>query len=433
MNNNVNQENNINTNDSNMNNNTNTSQIINNNPNDSNDNDRQNKKKVKFIVIGVIVVIIILGAFVLIMIGSYISRNKYNKNADNTNNIDNKYKWYTPSKSDYKIDVHYDTKNQNYSNVHFSTDNNSDGEILGTYYCESSSCKSIKVSEKGYVLIKDIDYIIYDYMSNKAARLNINYEPSNTNDIEFLEKYNKLVGIYYSYDGGSYLYYGAYFAPIGGKEAIYTKYDLFSTIKGDNLLVPSDKTIEYYNLKNGELDKILNINVSGSVKLIQKNSDLLYIDDNYFLNDGYVTIYNNNLEEVLKFQSSWYYVDDKYIYFYDWEQGNLNKYDSTGKLVKTINNIDMVRSFSDGYSFIIDNKNQLKLINLDNNVIEEFETIQDGKQAFVEEDGEEFPTGFYGYDKNRNYIVKVSVRNGEKYRTYLYNTVTGEKGSVDTK
>ncbi len=425
--------NNINANDSNMDTSTNGSQIINNNRNNSNDNNRQNKKKVKFIVIGVIVAIIILGVFVLIMVGSSISRNKYNKITDNTNNIDNKYKWYTPEKSDYKIDVHYDTKNQNYSNVHFSTDNNSDGEILGTYYCESNSCKSIEVSEKGYVLIKDIDYIIYDYMSNKAARLNMNYEPSNTNPIEFLEKDNKLVGIYYSYDGGSYLNDGAYFVPIGGKEAIYTKYCLYPTIKGDNLLVSYDKTIEYYDLKKGKLDKTIDINVSGFVELIQKNSDLLYIDDNYSDDHGYVTIYNNNLEEVLKFQSSWYYFDDKYIYFYDWKQRSLNKYDSTGELFKTINNIDMVRKFKDGYSFIIDNKNQLKLINLDNNVIEEFGTIQDGKQAFYEQDGEEFPTGFYGYDKNRNYIVKVSVRNGEKYRTYLYNMTTGEKESVDTK
>ena len=415
-----------------MNNNVNTNQMINNNPN-KNDNNEKNKKKVRFIVIGIVSAIIILisGVFLLLVLGgSYISSITYddtdNKNSiDNTNNI-NKYEWYTPAKSNYKIDVHYDIKNQNYSNVHFKTDDNSDGEILGTYYCESSSCKSIAVSEKGYVLIKDINYIIYDYKSDKAIKLNSGYITSNQYHIRFLEKNNELAGIYFTDSGYSY------FIPVGSEKTITIKGDSYGgIIKGDYLLVSNGKVINYYNLKSGILDKTVDVKASGSVELISKNNDLLYIDVNYMNGSGYVTIYNNNLSEVLKFQTTWYYIDDKYIYTYDSKQRNLDKYDLNGKLVKRIDNIDIVSSFDDGYLFIVDNKNKLKLADLDNNVIKEFETIQDGKQAFYQEDGEEFPYGLYGYDKNRNLIKKISARIGKNYRTYIYNTVTGEKSSVD--
>ena len=397
-----------------------------------------NKKEKKTAIIVAIVIILVFGSLSFLVLGN-LSKNNYNEEDnynENTDNSSSNNEWYTPTKSDYKIDVHYDIKNQNYSNVHFKTDNTSDGEVLSTYYCTSSSCKAEAISEKGYVLINDIGYVIYDYMTNKATKLDLTYISSDVVRlyIKFLEKDDKLKGIYFKDSKASH------FIPVGNGKPILMDSSSYTTaeIEDDYLVVANKNVINYYNLENGTLDKTLDVKVDGDVELIPKNKNLLYVDNNYTNDSGYITVYNNNMDAVLKFQSAWYYIDDENIYFYNLKKENqsLDKYDSSGKLVKQIDNIKLVSNIENGYSFMLDNENKLKLIDLNNNVIEEFETISDGSAAFYQRLGEEFPYGVFGYDKNRNFIIKVSARTKSSgshtsYRTYIYNTVTGEKSSVD--
>ena len=119
---------------------------------------------------------------IIIVLAAYMVNDKLKENKDN--NIDNKKNntkevsdgWYEPTGTAKELDL-YKITGEYWNDIvtNKETIDNSytvSSKKVGTYKCNNNNCKLFSASNESekLVLIKDEDYIIYNYKTNKAKK-----------------------------------------------------------------------------------------------------------------------------------------------------------------------------------------------------------------------------------------------------------------------
>ena len=311
----------------------------------------------KAICLVLVLIIIVLAAY---MVNDKLKENK-NNNIDNKKNNTKEVSngWYEPTGTAKELDL-YKITGEYWNDIvtNKETINNSDtgsSKKVGTYKCNNNNCKLFSASNESekLVLIKDEDYIIYNYKTNKAKKVDFGKYTGKVNYIDDIDINDSGLGALYIgvQDAGKETYFKIVIANDGPET-------LFGLIDGEGNIIVM--------LKDDELNKDELWNSS-------EMSNVVYFDD-----------------------GSVYYIDgNRYV-----------KYDpTTKKLEKSRYYHSTVLIDDKGYIVVVDNDNYLKVLNLKGKVLSKLTKIDDSMKIHS------MLSGWFEQDKKAGiYIVVENPR-----------------------
>ncbi len=325
-----------------------------------------NKKALTFLICVILII-------TLLIIGIIIKSN--NQNVNKKNKVEEKTnddEWYTPSGELSKLYFYYNEKEDVLTYEKESNKINVDEayKMVGTYNCGISSCDVFDINkQKGEVIIKDTNYVIYDYIKNKARNLNL--PDANYGSIEFLSYEDKDYGLSVSNINGLYAFYSLVLDDFTTdfKYSNIFKNEKAALVKGNISVVENDDGFKYsiVSYKNGKV-------IKSSDKYLGSfgNGNNIYYYENYEPNYGYdVVIYNDNFDDILN--------GERFSLFSVTLSGNLvlkakdenlfKVYNKEGTLVKRSKDYKDVVMLLNDYAVVVDNDDYLKIIDTDANVV----------------------------------------------------------------
>lgn len=280
---------------------------------------------------------------------------------------------------------------------------------INSYKCSFSDCKTYGFNkEKSYVIIKDNDYVIYNYDNNSYKKINL--PNANYNSISFLTHNKKDYGLVVSDIYDKYAFYDL------KREKFTTKF-MFKKILTDETACLLNKNIIVldenlkYQVINYENDKIMvtNDNYIGTIG----NDNMVY----YYTkeNDGKVMLYNNKLKPLLG--------NNTYLKYGVSSAGNLalssdlisfDIFNKNGTFVKKSKPYKNIFIILDNYVVVKDNDDYLKIINYDGNIIHKITLLTDNDKVATESSGLKQING-------KNVLYLTVINNLNKKTIYYYN------------
>lgn len=386
--------------------------------------------------------------FILVVIASF-SLGYFLSNLGNTNKKDIiteknlndviESDWITPkgTKGEVAIYQSLDTKALIISNDDESLKDENLYKKKYTYKCNDADCVGISLYEDlNYVVIKDKDYVIYDYYNNRYKKINIEEDISFENII--LLNYNKEV-------------YGYALVDENNKVAIYNDekeklitdfeynniyYDENPELYDENIIVSNDEKTYILNFNNGKVKKeFITINEVDSeyfyrIEAVGNGKHVYYLK-NYGLESNDYEIFNNNFEGILG--------DNRFSQVSVLPNGNLivsnseNKfyeYKEDGSLVRESKDYKSIVVIDNGYIVIIDNDDYLKVINNKGKELVKFLKIADNHYVHS------MLSGWYTIDKKEGLYVVIEdqyVEENTKGRIikYYYEPENDKSGKLE--
>jgi len=371
--------------------------------------------------ISVLIITILLFSF------SRISKNSKPENLEpTTKKID---KWYEPNGEESSLDIYVSDNDTAIFKDGDRTDDLDESFIKkNTYMCSSKDCGYYGIY-KNYVIIKDNNYLIYDFDKNKALDLNFPDAVYNTIDICGYKK--NAYGLSVSNVNDKYAYYSL------SDEEFKTefKYDSINSLENvsfsKNLIVVS----------NYEDDEVINtaLNVRTGKEMFRApqpiyffgNKKHIYLARNYAEGEGInAEIYNEKIKLLFdgQRQSLFTTTSDGNLIVLN-EDNTFSTYNYEGTFIKTSKKYKEVIGFYNDYVAVIDNDGYLKLVNYDGNLNAKFIKIENNHTIYASLSGEQKMDNITG-------IFIVVSDNNEPFESenhalyYYYVPKTKETGVI---
>lgn len=379
--------------------------------------------KKKFILI-ITVIFLFLLAIVLIMVNKKEPEKKESENKKSTIASND---WYKPDGTSNEIDIYYYQGQNNHVSV-FKNDDKSFMDNLyeykNTYKCNITDCKLYSFLDD-MAVIKDDKYILYNFVSNKAKKLDL--PDTEYNDVRILSSNGKTYGLSVSNINNSYAFYSI-------KDKKFT-----TDFKYSNIFYK-----ETDGLSKGYISVVINDNDNVKYYVINYNNDSIIHESDTYIgimgNENYVYFYNDfsDLAEVDAFIYNEDFkpiFDRNYDMFSTTKLGNVivkndddtfSMYNKSGTLVKTSKEYKEILDMVDDYIVVIDKDDYLKIVDYDGNVKAKFDKLYDYEF-------DDTISGMYFNNKNNViyiYVTNLSVNENKKVK-YYYVPETLEKGKLD--
>lgn len=342
--------------------------------------------------------------------------------------------WYIPLGKESFINIYYNEKENYTIAIKDGEDNsfiNDDYKLINTYSCNISSCKSYGFNdEKEEVIIMDDNYVIYDYIKNKALKLEL---PLATyNSIDFL-----------SYEGKDY---GLSISNINNMYAFYSLKDKKMTT---DFIYNNIHISEKAGLAKGNISVSINQNennnkyyiVSYKTGEIKKESDVflgsfgngnnVYYYENFSDTLGYDAIlYNFNFKKIIN--------DERHSDFSVTKSGNLivkktnnlyYVYNKDGSLIKKSKEYKNILLLLNDYTIVIDVDDYLKILDIDGNVLVKFIKMND-TLIF-----DKINSGWYKKEEGKGiylFVYDKTVDSNINQKKYYYFPDSKKKGIIES-
>ncbi len=331
--------------------------------------------------IRIIFLLAVLCVFLIIFLFAVDFKKDDNKTVEvNKKTTKTKEEWYSPKGETSFINL-YKNNEKNLilalkENEIEQFSNLEDYSYIGNYKCTLNSCKAFDYDfSNNYIIIKDENYLIFDYEKNLA--LNLNIPISEYNDIKFMSYEGKVYGLSVSNINDLYAYYSL------KEEKFKTGFDYSNIYNFDNASLIENR-ISASKLKDQDNSTFAYciIDLDDGKELFQSEVPIGSIGNEneiyYFLNyadvSGYDAIIYNNKFEIL--------LDGKRVQnFSVTEKGNLiiktqetsfSLFNKNGNLIKNSKEYKNINFIYKDYVLVTDLDNYLKVVDLDGNLIHKF-------------------------------------------------------------
>ena len=334
-----------------------------------------------------------------------------------------KDKWIIPNGDALKINIYYDKKNNLYEAINEFDSYNynlSSYKLINSYRCTLDSCQSYKVdNDSKKVIIKDDGYYIYDFIDNKAKKLNIS--DAYYKEVEILSYNGKIYGLSILNINDKYAFYS------------YKKEDFTLEFDYDNILSSEKNCLINGNIIVTKDNKYYVINYNSSKVLKESNnyigsfgSNTVYYYENYGDEEKEESlIYNSAFKKILKNNLYKLYSSSKKgnLIVKDIKKENFIIYNDSGVKIKESKEYKEILDIINENIIVIDNDDYLKIIDIDGNIKAQFMKFND---SLV-------------YDKSSIKIVDSKIyfniinTNEEEnnWKTYYYDTKSMKKGVLN--
>lgn len=379
------------------------------------------KKKFKIF----IVLIIIL----FILFGIYLFKSK-NNNENKTRELKKTTKkalndkWFTPNGESLKMNIYYDEKNNLYEVINEFDSYNynlSSYKLINSYRCSLESCESYQADDDSKkVIIKDDGYYIYDFINNKAKKINV--PEAYYKNVEILSYSNKIYGLSFANINDKYAFYSY------DKEKFITSFDY------DNILSNEKNCLINGNFIVTKNNKFYVINYN-SLKILKESdnyigtfgtNEVTYYYENYSDEETSESlIYDSSFKKILK--------NNLYKLYSNSKKGNLIVknpkkesfiiYNKNGVKIKESKVYKEVLDIINENIIVVDNDNYLKVVDIDGNI----------KASIMEFNNNS------AYDKSSSKVIdnkiyfKIMNMDEEEnnYKIYYYDTKSMKKGVLN--
>ncbi len=377
------------------------------------------KKRILLIITFVIVFIIIMGYILFFNNDEGIKKIA-------TTTREKLYNWKKKEVTTTSIKVYYSFKDDDLATVKDGEEDvyaeNEWYDFLNAYSCTLDDCRTYGHNkEKGYVIIKDESYVIYDYRNDLYTNLslpNIEY-----GDVFLLSYDDKDYGLAVSDATGKYAFYDL-------QRKTFTtefKYDSISSsdLAGLTLGVFSasfkeGETLKYYlvNYECGKIEK------ESSVPLKSVgNKNNVYFYERYDLADGYeAVLYDGTLNELFNGEKKHSFGVSSSGNLAIKNNDNFSIYNKKGTLIKESKPYQEVFLIYDDYVIVKDNDDYLKVIDYDGNVEAKYRTLDDSNVFDKNLSSIRYLNG------NKVIYLPVINTNTEEVSMYYYSVIDKSSG-----
>ncbi len=365
--------------------------------------------KDKKLLIGIVFILLIIILFITIkIITNYKKSLKSNNNkidiySNNTISNLSVIKLYMDNDSNTIISVN-NLRDDRYDNTYNYT-------YLNTYKCSNIDCKTYSYNIlNNHIIIKDNDYIIYNYKNNTYKKINL--LSNNYLDIKLLSFNDKDYGLALKNESNYYAFYSLkdkklksdyIYNDILSNEVSLMKNCFIAVINKDNLI-----KYDVVNYKDNITIKSFN-NVIGS---IGNKNEIYYYEKVNQDNKVIYSIYNDKLDK---------FKDEVYYHFGVTDAGNLvvssdnisfKLYNEKGIFIKESKPYSEIYSVLDKYIIVKDNDSYLKIIDFDSNVIK--------KILYLNEDANYVSSKYMLKEDDK--IINIFIEdNNKNIKTFSYS------------
>ena len=304
-----------------------------------------------------------------------------------------------------------------------------------TYKCNKEDCKGQNIYEYlNYAVIKDGNYVLYDYVNNKYKKIEI--DEKNIDEVILLYNAKKIYGYALKNTDGKVAIYN-----IEKNKTItdfkYTSYfynDNPELIDG-NLLVIDDNNQYVLDFNSGKekltFNKWDDENLENTF-MIQAigNNDYVYYVKNYGMEINNSEICDKNFNNIIDGKYEQYGVLSNGNFIVKMTDTTFGEYNKNGKLINKSKEYKKVISIGYDYIGIIDNDNYLKIIDKNEKVLAKFIEITD--KHYIHE----FISGWYKAEGKEGLYLVVEDENipiGTLGRgvEYFYDIKSKKTGKIE--
>lgn len=329
-----------------------------------------------------------------------------------------------------------------------NTNDNQNSIVKATYNCTNSSCKGFDVAKK-YATIYDGDYYVYDYVANKAAKLDLGTQ-QDIKTLRVVANDNNIYGIivetdfdnngikksaFYSLEKGKYtIDFSENYNDIYAKSTLFDSD--FSPALEKGYIFANTKTVnENYKYTSYIIEMstgkvIFTTKDVSLIEAVKKNQTMYYLAYEY-LNEtsNSVKFYNSNLEPL--------FTSVNYKNYSIKDNGNVilandksfGEYNPSGALVKNSREFKKVEQLINDFVVVVDNDNYLKLVDHSGNEVAKFVEMTDNLYLHTALSGyyeaENKPQGIYLVVEDKTKIKSNGGRVGNEYYYDTKNKKTG--------
>ena len=236
-----------------------------------------------------------------------------------------------------------------------------------TYKCSNSDCVGIDMYEYlNYVLIKDGNYVLYDYDTNRFKEIKL--DGIEFEKIRLLYFENKVYGYALTNRDNKVAIYNAKKEELITDFSYNTEYYSANPELSDNdLIVTDDEKTYVINFSNGKVRKEFDANELGSDNFYYLqaigNGKYVYYVKNYGFEFNDSEIYTNEFEKIFDDRFSKYGVLSNGNIIVSKDDNKFYEYKKDGSLVRESKEYKKIICITNGYIVVIDNDDYLKVIN----------------------------------------------------------------------
>ena len=356
------------------------------------------KQKRKVIICILIIFIIIISIFLLL------KDNKKEKKVVKEKKEESVWKKSVGNSS--LINIYFD---KYYGSMIASKDtkeNNDEYTLIKEYKCYYEDCNSYGFDEENnYIIIKDDDYLIFNYKNGLYKKINLSKNVYN--NIEFLSYDKKIYGLAVSNNYDKYAFYDIKQEKFT-TDFIYNeilKDDVASLLDGNFIAVDDNYRYNIINYKSGNIVNSFN-NYIGSIG----NKKTFYYYEK--IEDKYI-FYDHDFNLLLGENSFMKYgVSSKGNIALSKDLSSYSIYNKDGILVKSSKPYKQIFLIFNDYIVIEDNDEYLKIIDYDGNVISKITSLSN-KTIDLSSCG-------FKYINGKN-LIYLSLFYNDKKNIYYYN------------
>lgn len=399
------------------------------------------KKKILPIMLFITIILLLI----LVVIYSLLPKKDENKKVK-VITTSKKSKWMSPSGTNGLVNIYEykEPKTLDITNKEKSdSDFNDDYELKYSYKCNNNACIGLDIYEDlGYAVIKDDDYILYNYKKDLYKKLDV-----NSNDIVYLRLIyfeNKIYGYTLTNKDGLTAIYNVKLK----KEVTEYKYSSNEYFNYSNTPEVLDNSFIYYeDNDNATKTTYYLIDLETGKEKYTAIVDYENYDDNtfyirsignkngvYYIKghglDGYDDeICDSNFNPIIEGRYSKYSVTTSGNIIVTFNNNTFGIYNNKGKLVKKSKEYKSIIAVGKDFIAVLDNDNYIKVVDYDGKVLASFTEKTDNIIIH------DLLSGWYSYDnKDGMYVVleDESISEGTEGRglEYYYEPKTKTQGVI---